>query len=105
MPSLRIVKYSDIVEDILLYLFMGAICFATNLLPLEELEEALGNAVIMATFAPAHALLQVVRAQKVAPIVANELTPLICMRHYRILELNGQRFDNRCSGACTFALG
>jgi len=54
----------------------GAIRFATNPFPLEQLEEALGDGIIVAVTVPAHALLQVVRVQEVAPIVAAELTPL-----------------------------
>jgi hypothetical protein len=47
----------------------------------------LGNGVIMAVSAPAHALLQIVLVQKVAPIVTAELTALIGMHHHRILGL------------------
>lgn len=62
VPALRIVEHLDIVQDILLCFFTGAVCFASNPLPFEQLEETLGDCVIMAVSAPAHALLQIVRA-------------------------------------------
>jgi hypothetical protein len=76
VPSLRIVEHLDIVEDILPCLIAGAISLPPNSFSLEQLEKALGDGVIMAVPAPAHALLQIVLVQEVAPIVTAELTAL-----------------------------
>jgi hypothetical protein len=76
VPALRIVEHLDIVKDILPCLVTGAVCLPPNSFPLEQLEEALGNGVIMAVPAPTHALLKIVLIQEITPIVAAELTSL-----------------------------
>jgi hypothetical protein len=51
VSPLRIVEHLDIVEDIPPCFSTGAIRFASNSFPLEQLEEALGNGVIVAVTA------------------------------------------------------
>ena len=87
MPPHRIVEHVDLVKDILLCFYTGAVCFVSNPFPLEQREEALGNGVIVAAPAPAHALVKIVLIQEVAPIVATELTSLAGMHRHRFLGL------------------
>jgi hypothetical protein len=51
VPPLRIVEPLDEVEDILLCLFTSAISLGANPFPLWQLEESLGNGIIVAVTA------------------------------------------------------
>lgn len=73
MPAFRIVKRLDIVKDILPCLIASAIGLSSNPFPLEQLKEALDDSVVVTVPATAHALLQIVLVQEIAPIVTAEL--------------------------------
>ncbi len=75
VPALRIVKHLDVIEDILPCLVPCAVSLASDPFPFQELEEALGDGVIMAVSSSAHALLQIVLVQEVAPVVAADWLP------------------------------
>jgi hypothetical protein len=51
--TLRIAEHLNIVKDVLRCLITGAISLPPNSLPLEQLEEALVNGIVMAVSAPA----------------------------------------------------
>ena len=87
MPTLSIVKHLDVIEDILLCFIPGAVCLAPDSLSFQELKETFGYGVVMTIPASAHALLQVVLVQEVAPVLATELAALIGMHHHRVLGL------------------
>ena len=76
MPALWIVKHLDVIEDILLCFIPGAVCLSPDSLSFQELKETFGYGVVMTIPASAHALLQVVLVQEVAPVVATELAAL-----------------------------
>jgi len=90
VPALWIVKHLGVIEDITPCLFPSAVCLASDPFPFHELEEALGHGVIVAISSSAHALLQIVLVQEVAPVVAAELTALIRMHHHPVLGLPTQ---------------
>ena len=77
VTPLWVVEHLDVVEDIGPCLVAAGVDLATDSLPLEKLEEALGYSVVMAVAATAHAAHQVVIAQEVLPAVSGELTALI----------------------------
>jgi len=54
-------------------------------LPFEQLEEALGNSVVMALPSPALATAQVVGSEEALPCVTGKLAPLIRVLQYRLL--------------------
>lgn len=79
VAPLRIVEHLDVVEDVLPGLIACRIDLAANSLSFQQLEKALGDCVVVAITAPAHALYQVVLFEEVAPVVTAELTSLIGM--------------------------
>lgn len=56
----RIVEHLDVVEDVLPGLIACRIYLTANSLPFQQLEKALGDCIVVAVTAPAHALYQVV---------------------------------------------
>jgi len=87
MPALWIVEHLDVIEDILPGIGTCCIGLSTNALTLDKLEEAFSNSVIVAVTSPAHALLQIVSIEEIAPVVAAELASLIRVHHHSILRL------------------
>lgn len=63
MAAFRVVEHLDVIEDIPLGLFAISVDPPSNSFPLEKLEEALSDRVVVAVAASAHALLQVVNAE------------------------------------------
>ena len=76
MPSLRVVKELDVVEDIGSSVFTREINFAMCPLSLNQLEEALRHNVIASVTATTHAADNAMGLQEGSPVTAGELTPL-----------------------------
>ena len=87
MPALWIVEHLDVIEDILPGLGTCCVDLSTNALALDELKEAFSNSVVVAVTSAAHALLQIVGIEEIAPVIAAELTPLVRVHHHGILRL------------------
>ncbi len=79
MTVLRVVEHLDVIEDIPACRFPVAIGLSPDALPLEQLEEALGDSVVVTVPAPAHAGHQAVGLQEGLPVVAAELAALVRM--------------------------
>lgn len=73
MFTLRAVEHLDVVEHILLRFVAGFVGSAPYSFPLEQVEEAFGNGVIVAVTAAAHGMFQVVGFQERRRIYAREL--------------------------------
>ena len=75
--ALRVVEHLDLVEHVPPGFLAGPVGATPDPLALEQVEEALGNGVIMAIAAPAHGMLEVVGFQKSGPVHDGELASLI----------------------------
>ena len=73
MLALWIVEHLDVIEHVLPGVFAGPVGPAPDPLALEEVEETLGDRVVMAVAAAAHRMLKIVGAQERSPIHAGEL--------------------------------
>jgi hypothetical protein len=82
MTAFRVVEQLDIIEHILPGVFPHAADLAANALALQQLKETLSHRIIVTVTTSAHALLKIVRLQKVLPTLAAELAALIRIRHY-----------------------
>lgn len=72
MPTLWIVEHLDVVKDIATGFFSCVVVFSADAFAFKQLEEALGDGIVMAVSAPTHALLQIVGFEEVLPIVATK---------------------------------
>ena len=77
MFALRVVEHLYVIEHVLPCVFAGPVGSAPDPLALEQVEEALGNGVVMTVAAADHRMLKIVGAQERSPIHAGELTALI----------------------------
>ena len=76
MLALRVVEHLDVVEHILPGFGPGLVGPAPDPFALEQVEEALGNGIVVAVPAPAHRMFQIVGLQERGPIPAGELRAL-----------------------------
>lgn len=72
-----VVEHLDVVEDVGLCFLTSHLNPALDALAFEELKEALGDRVVVAVAAPAHAAGQVMCFQEILPVVPSELRALI----------------------------
>ncbi len=77
MLALWVVEQLDVFKDISSGFLARPVFPASDLLPLEELKEALGDSVVMAIAPAAHGVFQIVFAEEGSPFTAGELGPLI----------------------------
>ena len=70
MFALGIVKHLDVIEHVRSSVFSGLVCSAPNALAFQQVEEALGDRIVMAVPATAHAVFQIVVFEKCGPINA-----------------------------------
>ncbi|MNN53971.1 hypothetical protein D3C81_1687600 [compost metagenome] len=82
MPALGVVKHFNVIEHILPGLLAIRIGFTSDPLAFEELEETLRHRVIMTIPASAHAGLEPVLPQKILPVIAAKLAPLVGMNQH-----------------------
>ena len=87
MLALRVVEYLDVFEDVLPSFFAGLVCAVADAFPLQELEEAFRDRIVMAVPAAAHAGLEIVLAEEQLPLAAGELRSLVRMDHHLCLGL------------------
>ncbi len=85
MFAFRVIEHFDVVKDVLSGLLAGFVCPTTNAFTLEQVEEALGDGVVMAISTPALRMLDVVGSQKRGPIPACVLRALVCVDQDRVL--------------------
>ncbi len=100
MPAFAVVKHLDLIEYIVACLIPAAIYLALDPLEFEQLEETLGNCIVMAVTSAAHAADQVVGLQKALPMRAAELAALVGVDHHFLLRLvaphrHQQHVDNQ----------
>ena len=91
MFVLRIAEHLDVVEHILSCVGLCLVGSASYLLSLEQVEEALGNGIVVTVPAPAHRVFQVVMLQKRCPVHAGELGPLVGVNEHLALRLPAPR--------------
>jgi hypothetical protein len=77
MSSLRVVEHFDVVEDIGPCLLVGVVDPTLDPLPLQQLEEALDDGVVVTVAPPAHAADDPVHREKLLPLLAGKLTALV----------------------------
>ena len=63
MLALRVAEHPDVIEPVLPCVFAGPAGPASDLLALEQVEEAFGDCVVVAVAAPAHRMLRIVGAR------------------------------------------
>ena len=73
MFVLRVVEHLDVVEHVRSCVFSGFVCPATDAFAFKQVEEALGDGIIMAISTAAHTVFQIVVFEKRRPINACEL--------------------------------
>jgi len=76
VPAFWFARHSEVNQDILPCFFPFVVCLAFDSLTLQELKEAREER-YRGSSAATHALLQIVLARKIAPVVTTELTALI----------------------------
>lgn len=82
MLALWGVEHLDTVEQVLPCRVACGVCVAADAFPFQQLEQALGDCVIMAIPSSAHAGIQIVLAEKQLPLAAGKLRALIGMDHH-----------------------
>ena len=82
MALLRVVEEFDVIKDVSPGCLLNGVNLAANPLPFEELEETLGDGVVVTIAAPAHAGNQLVRLQEELPFMTGELTALVGMNDH-----------------------
>lgn len=87
MTTLRVVEQLDVVEDVPPGFFPVVIGFSLDALPLQQLEEARRNRIVVAIPAPSHARHQTMRLQEVLPVITAELASLIGMHEHLLRGL------------------
>jgi hypothetical protein len=73
MFALRIVEHLDVIEDVLPCFVSDYVGSAPHTFALKEVEEALGDSVVMAVSPAAHALFEIVLLHECSPVDAIEL--------------------------------
>ena len=87
MFAFRIAEHLDVVEHILSGVGSCLLASASYLLSLEQVEEALGNGIVVTVPAPAHRVFQIVMLQERCPVHTGELRTLIGVDEYLALRL------------------
>ena len=82
MFALRIAEHLDVVEHILSGVGSCLVVSASYPLSLEQVEEALGNGIVVTVPAPAHRVFQIVMLQERCPVHIGELRTLIGVNEY-----------------------
>ena len=77
MLGLWVVEHLDAIEHILPCLGAGFVGSAPYPLPLEQVEEAFGDSVIVAVSASAHRMFEVVRSDESCPVHDGKLGALV----------------------------
>ena len=80
VTSPRVVEQLDVIEDIRPAFIVRGVDPTLDALPLEQLEEALGDGVVVAIAATAHAADDAVSREEGLPLMAGELAALIGMK-------------------------
>ena len=75
MFALRIVEHLDVVEHILSGVGSCLVGSASYSLSLEQVEEALGNGIVVTVPVPAYRVFQIVMLQERCPVYTGELRP------------------------------
>lgn len=88
MLPLRIVEHLDVIEHILSCVFACPVGPAPDPFAFEQIEEALGDCVVMTVAAAAHGMLKIVSTQECGQFHAGELTALIRMDQHLVLRLS-----------------
>lgn len=88
VTALQIVDHFDIVEDVLPGVVPSCIGLALDALPLQQLEEAFSDSIVMMVSTPALPWLKPIRRQEISPVLAGELQTLI---RRTIIESTGWR--------------
>ena len=73
MFAVRVVKHLDIIEHVLPSCIACDVRPPPDPFPFQELEEALGNGIIMTVSTSTHACIQIVFAEERLPLFAGEL--------------------------------
>ncbi len=73
MLALRVVEHLDIIEDVLSCVVSGFVGSASDAFALQEVEEALGDRVVVTVSPAAHAVFEIVLFQECSPVDAVEL--------------------------------
>lgn len=76
MFTLRIIEHLDVIEHVLPRFLAGSIGSPSDPLALEQVEEALGDGIVMAVPSAAHGVLKIVGPQEGCPVDAGELAAL-----------------------------
>jgi hypothetical protein len=77
MLVLRIVEHLDVVGDVLPCLISGFVGSESDAFALQEIEEALGDGIVMAVAPAAHAVFKTVLFQECRPVDAGEPSALV----------------------------
>ncbi|MCY1559774.1 hypothetical protein D9M68_968430 [compost metagenome] len=86
VSPLGVIEHLDVVEDIDACVVARGIDLAAHSLTLEQLKEALGDGVVVAVSAPAHAAGQIVFPHERLPAMSGELTSLIRVHRDSLLR-------------------
>ena len=87
MFALRIVEHLDVVEHILSGVRSCLVVSASCPLSLEQVEEALGNGIVVTVPVPAYRVFQIVMLQERCPVHTGELRTLIGVDEHLALRL------------------
>ena len=82
MLSFWIVEEFYIIKHVLASLLAGRVRLSPDALPLQELEKAFRNGVVITVSPAAHAGFQIIGLQKFLPPIACKLTTLVRMNDY-----------------------
>jgi len=87
MTSPVVIEHLDIIKNTCPGRVPAAVNLSLYSLPLQQLEEALSNSIVVAVTAPTHTPLQVMRLQKRVSVVAGVLAALVGVNNYLALRL------------------
>ena len=76
MLALRVIEHLDVIEHILPGFLAGSIGPPSDPFTLEQVEEALGDGIVVTVPSAAHGMLKIVGPQEGGPVDAGELTAL-----------------------------
>lgn len=94
MAAAGVVEHLDVVEQITPGRGPGQIDLATDPLPLQQLEEALGDRVVVTVSPAAHAANDAMGFEECLPVAAGELAALVRVQHqagFRLATPNRRR--------------
>lgn len=73
MFALRVVEHLNVIEDVLPCFTSGFVGFASDTFSLQEIEEALGDGIVVTVASAAHRVFEIVLLQECGPVDACEL--------------------------------